>query len=342
MAESSHSAVSSLLCTEDSGSIFCDEVDCVGSEFLGDEFGEKWFPKNHRINLWESLTGLPVYSEECLVSMIHMESEHLPASDYLTRLRTGDLVIEARVQALDWIFKAHAHFNFVPLCAYLAVNYFDRFLSAYELPKGKTWTMQLLAIACLSLAAKMNEDGAPSCLDIQVGDAKLVFEAKAVKRMELLVLSTLNWRMQSVTPASFVDYFFKKINGDRDASRFLIAKSLQLVQSMLKGIYFLEFRPSEIAAAVVISVAVETEALDIEKALSALTPYVQKDRVIYCLKIMELPLLSSYGKDLRTSIPFVPQSPIGVLDAACLSYKTDDSGVKRRRLNGPREMDHNT
>ncbi|XP_019152311.1 PREDICTED: cyclin-D4-1-like isoform X1 [Ipomoea nil] len=338
MAQSSHSAVLSLLCTEDSGSIFCDEVDGVGNEFLEDGFWDKWIHKNHRNDLWESLTCLPVHSEECLVSMIHRESEHLPARDYLTRLRSGDLIIEARVQALDWIFKAHAHFNFGPLCAYLAVNYFDRFLSAYELPKGKEWTMRLLAIACLSLAAKMDEGGVPSCLDLQVGDDKFVFDAKAVKRMELLVLSTLNWRMRSVTPFSFIDCFFKKINGDRDASRFSIGKSLQLVQSMLKGIYFLEFRPSEIAAAVVISVAVETEGVDIEKVLSALTPYVQKDRVIYCLKIMELPLLSSYGDYPGTSIPFVPQSPIGVLDAACLSYKTDDSGVKRRKLNGPREI----
>ncbi|XP_019152313.1 PREDICTED: cyclin-D2-1-like isoform X2 [Ipomoea nil] len=309
MAQSSHSAVLSLLCTEDSGSIFCDEVDGVGNEFLEDGFWDKWIHKNHRNDLWESLTCLPVHSEECLVSMIHRESEHLPARDYLTRLRSGDLIIEARVQALDWIFK-----------------------------KGKEWTMRLLAIACLSLAAKMDEGGVPSCLDLQVGDDKFVFDAKAVKRMELLVLSTLNWRMRSVTPFSFIDCFFKKINGDRDASRFSIGKSLQLVQSMLKGIYFLEFRPSEIAAAVVISVAVETEGVDIEKVLSALTPYVQKDRVIYCLKIMELPLLSSYGDYPGTSIPFVPQSPIGVLDAACLSYKTDDSGVKRRKLNGPREI----
>ncbi|MCI20617.1 cyclin D2, partial [Trifolium medium] len=43
-----------------------------------------------------------------------------------------------------------AYFGFGPLCAYLSINYMDRFLAAYELPKGRAWTMQLLAVACIS------------------------------------------------------------------------------------------------------------------------------------------------------------------------------------------------
>jgi len=30
--------------------------------------------------------------------------------------------------------QVHAHFGFGPICAYLSVNYLDRFLSAYEVP----------------------------------------------------------------------------------------------------------------------------------------------------------------------------------------------------------------
>ena len=30
--------------------------------------------------------------------------------------------------------QVQSHYNFGPLCAYLSVNYLDRFLSAYELP----------------------------------------------------------------------------------------------------------------------------------------------------------------------------------------------------------------
>ena len=42
------------------------------------------------------------------------------------------------------------------------------------------------------------------------------------------------------------------------------------------GIDFLEFKPSEIAAAVAISVAVENKTVDTEKAISALAQHVQK------------------------------------------------------------------
>lgn len=68
--------------------------------------------------------------------------------------------------------------------------------------------------------------------------------------------------------------------------------------------------------------------------------------------IQELSLPSDFVKvPIASSIPSLPQSPIGVLDAACLSYRTDGSGVescansshnspvKRRKLNTPYEVD---
>ncbi|CAN4122366.1 unnamed protein product [Withania somnifera] len=350
-------AVSSLLCAEDNSSIFCNEDDDVGFGFVEDVVEDRWYPRIHR-NVQENrrlfdgevfLTGVPLQSDECLVLMIGKEYEHMPAGDYLERLRNGDLDIGARDEILDWIAKVHSHFNFGPMCAYLAVNYLDRFLSAYELPKGKAWMMQLLGVACLSIAAKMEETDVPLSLDLQGGDAKFVFEAQTIQRMELLVLSTLKWRMQAVTPFSFIDYFVKKINSDQTASRSSINKSVQLILSTLKGIHFLEFKPSEIAAAVAISFAVKTETIDSEKALSALVQHLQKDQVMKCLElIQDLFFPSKFVKaPVAPLVPSVPQSPIGVLDAACLSYRTDDSGVrscsnsshssavKRRKLNTP-------
>jgi len=39
---------------------------------------------------------------------------------------------------------------------------------SFHLQKHRTWTMQLLAVGCLSLAAKMEETDAPMSLDLQV------------------------------------------------------------------------------------------------------------------------------------------------------------------------------
>lgn len=147
------------------------------------------------------------------------------------------------------------------------------------------------------------------CSYEQVEDPKFVFEAKTIKRMELLVVTTLNWRLQALTPFSFIDYFVDKISGH--VSENLIYRSSRFILNTTKGasfidqkqaittfflylqltwlclmrkadtflfiklnaaIEFLDFRPSEIAAAAAVSVSIsgETECIDEEKALSSL------------------------------------------------------------------------
>ncbi|XP_057503763.1 cyclin-D4-2-like [Actinidia eriantha] len=345
--------VPSLLCCEDNNSIFCDEVDfgVWGEKFepISHHLNHQSNNQNQRFDSEEALNGLPIQSDELLSSMVERECEHMPASDYLKRLRNGDLDLEARREAIDWIDKVHAYFNFGPLCAYLAISYLDRFLSAYELPKGKAWMMQLLAVACISIAAKMEETEVPLCLDLQVGESKIVFEATTIQKMELLVLSTLKWRMQAITPFSFIESFLRKINSGKVSPRSSIIGSTHLILSIIKGIDSLEFKPSEVAAAVAvtISVAGDTQTLDTEKAISLLVQHVEKKRVLKCFEMIhETSLISA-------SVPTVPLSPIGVLDAAaCLSYKTDDTTVesctnsshnspdpKRRKLNRPCEVE---
>ena len=38
-----------------------------------------------------------------------------------------------------------------------------------------------------------------------------MFEAKTIKRMEILVLSTLGWKMNPATPLSFIDYITRRL-----------------------------------------------------------------------------------------------------------------------------------
>lgn len=62
--------------------------------------------------------------------------------------------------------------------------------------------------------------------------------------------------------------------------------------------------------------------------------------------IQDFTLNQVSAKDSSASVPCVPQSPMGVLDAACFSYKSDDTNggscssshnnspdAKRRKLN---------
>ncbi|KAL9264200.1 Cyclin-D4-1-like protein [Drosera capensis] len=319
---------SSLLCAEDESSmIFDDDGEVQG------EYGEG--------------EGMGLGSESEGVLGILLEREGEGFGKYVRRLRCGEVDVKEREMAVDWILKVQSHYDFGSQCACLSINYFDRFLSAYELPKGKAWMMQLLAVACLSIAAKVEETDVPLPIDLQVGEAKFIFEAKTIQRMELLVLSTLKWRMNLVTPLSFIDHFLYKLNGDALPLRSSVLRSVYIIRS-IKGIDFLEFKPSEIAAAVAVSVTGEGQTVDYEKAVSCLSGHVQKERLIMCLELIHDHTLVNVSLKVPSSSSLsVPQSPIGVLDASCLSYKSDDTpsrsvtnsvhnsptASKRRRLN---------
>ncbi|WCJ31961.1 CYCLIN D4 1 [Euphorbia peplus] len=262
------------------------------------------------------LMGFPIHSgEDRVMEMVEREIEHLPNHDYLMRLRNGDLDMSARREAFDWIIKAQNHYNFGAVSVCLSMNYLDRFLSVYEFPKDKAWTVQLLAVACLSVAVKLVEIKVPISVDLQVGAPKYVFEAKTIQRMELLVLSTLNWRMQAITPCSYLDYFLSKISGNQNVPISLLNRSLELILSIIKGTDFLKFRPSEIAAAVAIFVSGEVQQVPA-------FAHIEKERVIKIIEVIKD--LSMRGRS--GSVSSVPESPNGVLEAACLclSYKTDD------------------
>ncbi|CAL9118578.1 unnamed protein product [Musa textilis] len=341
-------ASSVLLCPEDGNSILeCDEEEKQEQGLNGDVERRSLchFPGERG-----DFYGEPLPSEDRIALMVERESHHLPEGDYAERLRRGQLDLVVRNAAIDWIQRVHAHYKFGPLSAYLSVNYLDRFLSAYKLPQGKAWMTQLLSVTCLSIAAKLEETEVPLSLELQVGEEKYVFEARTIRRMELLVLSTLKWRMQAVTPFSFIDYFLCKLGDEKSPDSLLIYRSMDLILGTIREIDFLEFRPSEIAAAAALSALKETQNLGIDKSLTCCI-HVDKERVLSCHQVIqEMTLMKNrtYSNKNSPSVSTVPKSPIGVLDAGVASYESDDTtagshanchhsspATKRRKLNRP-------
>ncbi|XP_015693902.1 cyclin-D3-1 isoform X2 [Oryza brachyantha] len=253
MAPSFDFAASILLCAEDSTSVLD----------LGGESEEISWVLGVDASLGASSVDFPLQSDDCIEVLLGREEEqHLPMEGYFQRLMLqpdGLDLVAARSDAIDWIWKVHEHYKFGPLTAVLSVNYLDRFLSVYDLPQGKAWMTQLLAVACLSLSAKMEETVVPHPLDLQVGDAKYVFETRTIKRMELLVLNALKWRMQAVTACSFIDYYLHKFNDGDVLSMFALSRSVDLILSTCKVAELLVFRPSEIAASVALVALEEHE-----------------------------------------------------------------------------------
>ncbi|XP_022773930.1 cyclin-D5-1-like [Durio zibethinus] len=152
----------------------------------------------------------------------------------------------ARLNAIEWIFNTRATFGFQIHTAYLSVTYFDRFISKKSIDDGKLWAIRLLSVACLSLASKMEECRVPALSEFTIEDYQ--FENKVIQRMEILVLSTLEWKMVSVTPFAYLHYFIRKFYGE-SRPKGLVSKALELIVAMIKEISLVDHRPSIIAAA---------------------------------------------------------------------------------------------
>nr|XP_011457837.1 PREDICTED: cyclin-D1-1-like isoform X2 [Fragaria vesca subsp. vesca] len=282
--------------------------------------------------------------------LIDSEPHHLPSLDYLSLCRDRTVDVTARQDSINWILRVHAHYRFAPLTAFLSVNYFDRFLSTRSLPRQHgRWPFQLLSVACLSLAAKMEEPHVPYIIDLQIFEPKFVFEPKTVQRMELWVMSTLNWRLRSVTPFDFLPHFINKLPASSPLN--LFEASSDLVFKTIRVIDFLGFTPSTVAAAAVLCAAGESvESAAAEDQAGAVSDEgVNKENVRSCHQLMEEYLIDTCPSSSRHKAgspamppPSAPGSPVGVLDAAaCVSCDTHSSTVqaepppKRPRTSSP-------
>ncbi|KAG6481562.1 cyclin-D3-2-like [Zingiber officinale] len=188
--------------------------------------------------LWEEEhvepTAADGESEHLFVPAAEAEQEEWTELLCSLSFKEGDFVLEAfpdgadsylgsvRMAAVEWVVRAATRHGFSALTALLAVNYLDRCFvpcatrsEALHLRDNRPWMGRLAAVACLSLAAKVEEMCVPLLVDLQLldppEDGGFLFEPKTIQRMELLVLSALGWRMNPVTPLSFVHHLLHRL-----------------------------------------------------------------------------------------------------------------------------------
>lgn len=106
-------------------------------------------------------------------------------------------------------------------------------MSVIDEQQKRSWIFRLLAVGCLSLAAKMEESKTPKLSSLQVEGFDM--ESKAIQRMELYILNTLGWRMSSVTPFSYLQYLIRTFFVDSNSQE-LLSKAAKFVMATVKGI----------------------------------------------------------------------------------------------------------
>ncbi|XP_022767585.1 putative cyclin-D7-1 [Durio zibethinus] len=105
-------------------------------------------------------------SERALVICLEKEFSYMPEPGYLDYLQSNNLVF-ARCRAAQWLIKTCTWLNLSTGTVFNAANYLDRFLSMSQCHGWKHWMVELLSIACLSIATKFNETSLLSLDELQ-------------------------------------------------------------------------------------------------------------------------------------------------------------------------------
>lgn len=88
-------------------------------------------------------------------------------------------------------------------------------------------------MACLSLAAKMEEIRVPALSEFCVEDYN--FESKVIRKMELLVLNSLGWKMGSYTPFNFIKFFAKNLCDNNSLPQTGFSRIVDFIISAMRG-----------------------------------------------------------------------------------------------------------
>nr|XP_043626247.1 cyclin-D1-1 [Erigeron canadensis] len=276
--------------------------------------------------------------DDSIAEFIEQERKFVPGIDYVERFQSHVLDASAREESVAWILKVQRFYGFQPLTAYLAVNYLDRFIYCRGFPVANGWPLQLLSVACLSLAAKMEEPLVPSIVDLQVEGAKYIFEPRTIRRMEFLVLSVLDWRLRSVTPFSFIGFFAHKIDSTGTYTGFLISRATQIILSNIQEASLLEYWPSCIAAATILCAASDLSNFSLINAEHAESwcDGLSKEKISKCYSLVQgvSPLERS-----KTHIRVMTRMSTGSGDSSSSSSSPSSSSYKRRKLNNSSWVD---
>ncbi|KAG8377467.1 hypothetical protein BUALT_Bualt08G0036000 [Buddleja alternifolia] len=289
---------------------------CTKGEGEGDSFLDQHSVNDPKPFLEQDL----LWDDAELTTLLHKEQ-----GNELYNNRPWPSLAKARGEAVEWVLKVVGYYSFSALTAVLAVNYLDRFLYRFESHTEKQpWMTQLAAVASLSLAAKVEETHVPLLLDLQVvEETKYVFESKTIQKMEILVLSTLEWKMNPVTPLSFVDYIARRLGLKTHICREFLRECDCFLLSLISDCRFMGYLPSTMATATMLYVIRSLEPFNgliyPDQLLEILG--INKDKVEECYKQIEDHFQSSKKRKFGS----LPGSPKGVVDIAFSSDSSNDS-----------------
>ncbi|KAI8009072.1 putative cyclin-D6-1 [Camellia lanceoleosa] len=228
-----------------------------------------------------------------------VESSFMACEGYFQNERT----ISFRRYAVSYIEENSKCEDFDAFVPYLAMNYFDRFISMHKLPEvissNKEENAILLVICCLTIAWKMRIRSFN--VELFLTERNLQFNRNQVKEMELHILNSLRWRMRSLTPICFVGYFIPLLRLPRSSQQLNRRPVYQIIVRAQADIGFTQFKPSIIAASAILTASSKLFPAQFEefKAVLSSSEFVSAEELMQCMEAME----SKYKDDVALKTP---------------------------------------
>jgi len=206
-------------------------------------------------------TTLGMCTEDLFVDMCERQLEYVSPSTYSPQAS----YIPYRRYLFDWMSDVGEQFHLHTSTVHVSILFLDKIFRSRDIPRSH-W--QLLATACLSVAAKYEEaeEHCPAIPDLlkltklsNVGHNSLSFRDGEVE-----VLKYLNWKLRAVPPIHVVGYFLSKgatFEDDTWQGRALIDKIPKYVKKYaeffcnltLQEYSFQQYLPTHLAAAIILA-----------------------------------------------------------------------------------------
>ncbi|XP_076023949.1 G1/S-specific cyclin-E2 [Genypterus blacodes] len=190
-------------------------------------------------------------SDDVWIKMLNKELKYVHDKSFLQR--HPRLQPKMRAILLDWLFEVSEVFCLHRQTAYLAQDYFDRFMLTQE-DTGKDY-LQLFGITALFIASKTEEIYPPKIYEFAyVTDGAC--DMWDIQSSELHILKGLDWNLCPETPISWLK-LYAQVDAQRDGENFLVPQFsqetyiqiTQLLDLCIMDIDSLDFSYSVLAAA---------------------------------------------------------------------------------------------
>ncbi|KAI8809965.1 Cyclin, N-terminal domain-containing protein [Cladochytrium replicatum] len=183
------------------------------------------------------------------------DGKHMPDFHYFANAQEGKMRPIVRADIVAFLESLVKEFTLMQSTLYLAMNYYDRYLSVVKITQKRQ--LYTLGTACLAIAAKFDDElsvpplaelvewAAVSCQGIIPASTGLKF----VQKMERKVVSALNWELAACTPHSVAEEILASIPNENFGygQTELMGHVRHCVQRSVRDLSYMDFSPGSIA-----------------------------------------------------------------------------------------------